>query len=80
MHSRRFKTAYFALEGLNSCATVYFFSYLYFFMEKTFGFDNRANLTLAAVNGAIYAATALEPGSSASVSAILSRCQWDSSS
>ena len=55
MFSRRLKTGYFVLEGLNSFATVYYFYYLYFFMQKEFGFGNKANLTLAALNGAIYA-------------------------
>jgi predicted MFS family arabinose efflux permease len=55
MFSRRLKTGYFALEGLNSFATVYFFYYLYFFMQKVYGFGNQANLMLAASNGATYA-------------------------
>jgi len=55
MFSRRLKTGYFVLEGLNSFATVYFFYYFYFFMQKEFGFDNKANLVLAALNGVTYA-------------------------
>lgn len=58
MFSRRLKTGYFVLEGLNSFATVYFFYYLYFFMQKEYGFGNKANLVLAALNGATYALTA----------------------
>ena len=54
MPHRRFKPGYLVLEGLNSLATVYFFYYFYFFMEKRFGFDSKANLALAALNGAIY--------------------------
>jgi predicted MFS family arabinose efflux permease len=50
---RQIKTWYFVLEGLNSFATVFYCYYLYFFMEKVFGFGNRANLTLAALNGFI---------------------------
>jgi predicted MFS family arabinose efflux permease len=50
---RQLKTWYFVLEGLNSFSTVYYCYYLYFFMEKTFGFGNRANLSLAALNGFI---------------------------
>src|SRR5712672_2849655 len=53
MSSRQLKTGYFILEGLNSFATVYYSYYLYFFMQKEFGFDNKANLTLAAFNGLI---------------------------
>ena len=48
MHVRRLKTGYFILEGLNSAASVYFFYYFYFYMEQRFGFDNKANLCLAA--------------------------------
>src|SRR5271165_2305729 len=58
MFSRRLKTGYFALEGLNSFATVYYFYYLYFFMQKAFGFGNQANLMLAALNGGTYAVMA----------------------
>ena len=53
MSSRQLKTGYFFLEGLNSFATVYYAWYLYFFMQKKFGFDNKANLALAALNGLI---------------------------
>ncbi|MEY2427685.1 MAG: hypothetical protein QOJ40_570 [Verrucomicrobiota bacterium] len=53
MSSRQLKTGYFILEGLNSFGTVYYSYYLYFFMQKEFGFDNKANLTLAALNGLI---------------------------
>ncbi len=55
MYSRRLKTGYFVLEGLNSAATVYYLYYFYFYMEKAFGFGNKANLCLAALNGGTYA-------------------------
>jgi predicted MFS family arabinose efflux permease len=55
MFTRRLKTGYFLLEGLNSFATVYYFYYLYFFMQKAYGFGNKSNLMLAALNGATYA-------------------------
>src|SRR5579859_7507860 len=58
MFSRRLKTGYFILEGLNSFAVVYFFYYLYFYMQKVYAFGNKANLVLAAMNGATYALTA----------------------
>jgi hypothetical protein len=58
MFSRRLKTGYFVIEGLNSFATVYYFYYLYFFMQKVHGFGNQANLMLAALNGATYALVA----------------------
>jgi predicted MFS family arabinose efflux permease len=54
MSQRQLKTGYFVLEGLNSFASVYYVFYLYFFMQKAFGFGNKANLVLAASNGMIY--------------------------
>src|ERR1035437_5556675 len=62
MFSRRLKTGYFILEGLNSFATVYYFYYFYFFMQTVFGFGNKANLALAALNGAVYAIMAWQGG------------------
>jgi predicted MFS family arabinose efflux permease len=53
--SRKLKAGYFALEGLNSFATVFYFYYLYFYMQKAYGFGNKANLLLAALNGGTYA-------------------------
>jgi MFS family permease len=62
MSSRRLKNGYFALEALNSFTTVYYLYYVYFFMQRTFGFGNKANLLLAALNGAIYAVMAWQGG------------------
>ena len=62
MFSRRLKTGYFILEGLNCFATVYYFYYFYFFMQTVFGFGNKANLALAALNGAVYAVMAWQGG------------------
>jgi predicted MFS family arabinose efflux permease len=62
MFSRRLKTGYFILEALNSFASVYYLYYVYFFMQTTFGFDNKANLLLAALNGAVYAVMAWQGG------------------
>lgn len=58
MFSRRLKAGYFTLEGLNSFGTVLYFYYFYFFMQKEFGYGNKANLTLAALNGAACAVAA----------------------
>ncbi len=55
MFSRQSKIGYFVLEGLNSLGTVYYFYYYYFYMQMAFGFDNKANLVLAALNGLVYA-------------------------
>jgi predicted MFS family arabinose efflux permease len=51
MRSSQLKTGYFIIEGFNSFSTVYYSYYLYFFMQKVFGFDNKSNLALAAMNG-----------------------------
>jgi len=51
------KRGFFVLEALNSLCTVYYFYYLYFFMQQVYGFGNRANLMLAALNGGLYAIT-----------------------
>jgi MFS family permease len=48
------KAFYFVLEGLNAFATTFFFYYLFFFMAKEYGFGNKENLTLAALNGLVY--------------------------
>ncbi|HYV26572.1 MAG TPA: MFS transporter [Candidatus Eisenbacteria bacterium] len=53
MSQRQLKTGYFVLEGLNSFSTVFYLYYLYFFMRTAFGFDNEADLALAAFNGFI---------------------------
>jgi len=62
MLPRKLKTGCFALEGLNSFSTVYYFYYFYFFMQTEFGFGNQANLELAALNGAVYALMAWQGG------------------
>jgi len=54
MPQHRLKTGYFVLEGLNSFVTTFYLYYLYFFMHTQFGFGNKANLTLAALNGLVY--------------------------
>jgi len=58
----RLKTGCFILEGLNSYATIFYFYYLYFFMQKRFGFGDKANLMLAALSGIVYAFAVLWSG------------------
>ena len=70
MLSRRLKTGCFILEGLNSFGTVYYFYYFYFLMQTEFGFGNKANLALAALNGVVYALMAWLGGTLPSASAI----------
>jgi MFS family permease len=60
--ARQLKIGYFILEGLNSFATVFYFYYLYFFLERAFGFDNKANLLVAALNGMVCALSSWQGG------------------
>jgi len=54
MYSPRVKVGAFVLEGLNAVAASLFFNYVFFFMRDQFGFTNRGNLFLCAINGAVY--------------------------
>lgn len=54
MYSPRIKTGIFILAGLNQVAMVYYFLYLYFFMQVKFGFGNLHNLLLASLSGSVY--------------------------
>ncbi|MCX8091815.1 MAG: MFS transporter [Verrucomicrobiae bacterium] len=58
----RLKAGCLVLEGLNAFATTLYFYYLYFFMHQRFGFDNKANLLLAAASGFVYAVAVLLGG------------------
>ena len=49
MLPRRLKRQVFVIEGLNSFMTAYYLFYIYFFLAKHHGFDNKANLLVAAV-------------------------------
>jgi MFS family permease len=53
-HSVGIKAGIFALAGLNSIATTYYFYYVYFFTQERFGFGRVQNLILAAFLGFIY--------------------------
>ncbi len=56
------KTGYFVIEGLNAFSTTLYFYYLYFFLQKEFGFGNFANLCVAALGGAVYALSSWQAG------------------
>src|SRR5207249_8476686 len=45
---------YFLLEGLNTCGATYYSYYIFFYLQKHFGFGNVGNLTFAALNGFTY--------------------------
>src|SRR5262245_57832068 len=53
---------YYLLEGMNSCAACYYFYYLFFYLQKHFGFGNRGNLTVCALNGFVYIFSAWSGG------------------
>lgn len=60
--SGRLKTGYYALTAFGSLATSYYFNYLFFFLRDRFGFENRGNLTVAALHGAIYVFASVQGG------------------
>lgn len=62
MSSRRLKTGFFILEGINAFAAAYYFNYLFFYLQKHFGFGNLGNLVFSALNGFIYIFSALYGG------------------
>ncbi len=60
--AKKFRTACYTIEGLNSFAVVIYFNYLYFYFRDTFGFNDRQNLELAALIGATYIFASLWAG------------------
>ena len=62
MSPRRIKTICFTLEGINSFAATFYFSYLFFFLRDNFGFDSRRNLWVSALHGFIYLFAAWQGG------------------
>jgi predicted MFS family arabinose efflux permease len=54
MFQRKLKVGYFVLAWLNIYATAYYGNYIFFLMRQEFGFGNRENLLMAAVNGGVY--------------------------
>ena len=62
MHTRKSKTIFFVLEGVNSLATSYFNSYVFFLLRDRFGFGNLGNLSAAALGGFVYMIAAWQGG------------------
>jgi predicted MFS family arabinose efflux permease len=62
MLPRRYKPGVFALTGLNTVATTIYFNYLFFYLEKHFGFGNRENLGVSALHGLVYIVSAWQCG------------------
>src|ERR1700743_2743217 len=56
------KTWYFALAALNTLATTWYASYLFFFLRDQFGFGNRQNLWVSALYGFVYVFAAWQCG------------------
>ena len=52
----------FTIEGLNSFALVFYFTYLYFFLHHQFGFADKHNLAIAALLGLCYALASWQAG------------------
>ena len=62
MTHRQLKTGYFALAGLNTIASSYYFNYLFFFLRDHFGFGNKENLCISALHGLVYVFAAVQCG------------------
>jgi predicted MFS family arabinose efflux permease len=58
----RFRAGCYAIEGINSFATVVYGNYLYFFFRDQFGFTDQWNLLLAALLGLVYMVGAWQAG------------------
>ncbi len=58
----RSKKLFYLIEGINSFASVYYSNYIFFFMQKQYGFGTLENLLLAALNGVIYTIGSLYGG------------------
>ncbi|MCC7008310.1 MAG: MFS transporter [Acidobacteria bacterium] len=62
MSLHRLKAGYLALVAAAAIATSYYFNYLFFFLHDRFGFENRENLAVAALHGAIYIVASWQAG------------------
>ena len=62
MSPRQLKTGFFILTAVNAFATSYYFNYLFFYLQKQFGFGNLGNLTFSALNGFVYIFASLYGG------------------
>jgi predicted MFS family arabinose efflux permease len=59
---RSLKKFYFALAALNTLATIWYASYLFFFLRDKFHFGNRENLWVSALYGLVYIPAAVQCG------------------
>lgn len=58
----RSKKLFYLIEGINAFASVYYSNYIFFFMQKQYGFGTFENLLLAALNGILYTIGSLYAG------------------
>jgi MFS family permease len=58
----RSKKLFYLFEGINSFSSVYYSNFLFFLMQKQFGFGDLENLLLAALNGIVYTVAAWQGG------------------
>jgi predicted MFS family arabinose efflux permease len=62
MSPRALKQGYYTLTALSTLASQYYFNYLFFYLQEHYGFDNRTNLWVAALHGAVYVFAAWQGG------------------
>jgi predicted MFS family arabinose efflux permease len=60
--TRKSRTIFFVLEGLNAFASSYFSSYFFFLLRDRFGFGNLGNLSASALAGFVYVFAAWHGG------------------
>jgi predicted MFS family arabinose efflux permease len=60
--TRKSKTVFFVIEGLNALAVTYFTSYVFFLLRDRFGFGNIGNLSVSALGGLVYLLAAWQGG------------------
>jgi MFS family permease len=78
MTAGKLKIGVFAMEGINSLATTYFFYDIYFYTQARFNFHALQNLLLAAALGAVYAVSAYFGGQFAQKFGYLTSVRWGS--
>jgi predicted MFS family arabinose efflux permease len=62
VHTRKSRTVFFLLEGLNATAMSYFASYVFFLLRDRFGLGNLGNFSIAAAGGFVYIFAAWQGG------------------
>lgn len=60
--TRKVRGGLFLMEGMNAMASAYYFTYLFFYMQRKFAFGERENLLLTVVYGFCYMVSAYSAG------------------